>query len=60
MTISNHLGPVAGAASRGSKVIHTAKNLFCNVVSICNLVQEFNGLVSIKGQRKLALFTFNT
>ena len=40
---------------QGSKVIHTAKNLFCNVVSICNLVQEFNGLVSNKGQRKLAL-----
>ena len=30
----------------GSKVIHTAKNLFCNVPLICNLVQEFNGLVS--------------
>ena len=30
----------------GSKVIHTAKNLFCNVALICNLVQEFNGLVS--------------
>ncbi|HEV2479614.1 MAG TPA: hypothetical protein VGS79_08110 [Puia sp.] len=29
-----------------SKVIHTRKNLFCNVALICNLVQEFNGLVS--------------
>ena len=28
------------------KVIHTAKNLFCYVALICNLVQEFNGLVS--------------
>jgi hypothetical protein len=33
----------------------TNKNLFCTVGSICNLVQEFNGLVSNKGQRKLAL-----
>ena len=32
--------------SEGVKVIHTAKNLFCNVALICNLVQEFNGLVS--------------
>ena len=31
---------------KGSKVIHTVKNLFCNVALICNLVQEFNGLVS--------------
>jgi len=30
----------------GVKVIHTVKNLFCNVALICNLVQEFNGLVS--------------
>jgi hypothetical protein len=30
----------------GFKVIHTGKNLFCNVALICNLVQEFNGLVS--------------
>jgi hypothetical protein len=28
------------------KVIHTPKNLFCYVALICNLVQEFNGLVS--------------
>ena len=28
------------------KVIHTPKKLFCNVALICNLVQEFNGLVS--------------
>jgi|GEM_PF-3262792 len=31
---------------KGFKVIHTVKKLFCNVVRICNLVQEFNGLVS--------------
>jgi hypothetical protein len=31
---------------KGLKVIHTLKNLFCYVVLICNLVQEFNGLVS--------------
>ena len=35
-----------GRRSEGVKVIHTAKNLFCNVALICNLVQEFNGLVS--------------
>jgi hypothetical protein len=28
------------------KVIHRKKNLFCSVSHICNLVQEFNGLVS--------------
>jgi hypothetical protein len=28
------------------KIMHTVKNLFCYVVLICNLVQEFNGLVS--------------
>ena len=38
--------PRVGAWSEGVKVIHTAKNLFCNVALICNLVQEFNGLVS--------------
>jgi hypothetical protein len=35
-----------GRRCEGVKVIHTAKNLFCNVALICNLVQEFNGLVS--------------
>jgi len=35
-----------GRAKKGFKVIHTIKNLFCNVTLICNLVQEFNGLVS--------------
>ncbi len=43
---------------QGSKVIHTAKKLFCYVGSICNLVQEFNGLVSIKGPAKVGPFTF--
>ena len=28
------------------KFIHSIKNLFCYVALICNLVQEFNGLVS--------------
>jgi len=40
--------------------MHTAKKLFCNVVSICNLVAEFNGLVSIKGPAKVGPFTFYT
>jgi hypothetical protein len=44
---------------KGVKVIHTAKNLFCYVVSICNLVQEFNGLVSIKGPAKVGPFTLS-
>jgi hypothetical protein len=44
--------------SQERKVIHTSKKLFCNVVSICNLVQEFNGLVSIKGPAKVGPFTF--
>jgi hypothetical protein len=43
----------------GSKVIHTRKNLFCYVVSICNLVQEFNGLVSIKGPAQVGPFTLS-
>ena len=40
------------------KVIHTAKKLFCNVTLICNLVQEFNGLVSKGLASKLALLLF--
>lgn len=40
------LSTVFHALSEASKVIHTVKNLFCNVALICNLVQEFNGLVS--------------
>jgi len=35
-----------GGRDEAVKVIHTVKNLFCNVALICNLVQEFNGLVS--------------
>ena len=35
-----------GGRYEAVKVIHTVKNLFCNVALICNLVQEFNGLVS--------------
>jgi hypothetical protein len=36
----------------GAKVIHRGKNLFCYVAHICNLVQEFNGLVSKRVDRK--------
>jgi len=36
----------------GVKVIHRGKNLFCYVAHICNLVQEFNGLVSKRVDRK--------
>ena len=42
------------------EVIHRIKNLFCNVTHICNLVQEFNGLVSKGSIERLALFTFLT
>jgi hypothetical protein len=28
------------------KVIHRSKNIFCGVLQNCNLVPEFNGLVS--------------
>ena len=38
------------------KVIHSSKNLFCNVGHICNLVQEFNGLVSKGSIARLTLF----
>jgi hypothetical protein len=34
---------------REAKVLHKAKKIFCYVGSICNLVEEFNGLVSTKG-----------
>jgi hypothetical protein len=44
--------------SKAFKVIHTAKKLFCNVTLICNLVQEFNGLVSKGLASKLALLLF--
>jgi len=40
------------------KVIHSGKNLFCNVGHICNLVQEFNGLVSKRVDRKVSPFYF--
>lgn len=38
------------------KVINSVKNLFCNVAHICNLVQEFNGLVSKGVSRKIDPF----
>jgi len=38
------------------KVIHREKNLFCSVSHICNLVQEFNGLVSKGVNRKIDPF----
>ena len=40
------------------KVIHRGKNLFCYVAHICNLVQEFNGLVSKRVDRKISPFYF--
>ena len=36
--------------------MHSTKNLFCNVTQICNLVQEFNGLVSKGVNRKIGPF----
>ena len=33
------------------EVIHSRKNLFCNVGHICNLAIEFNGLVSKRVSR---------
>jgi hypothetical protein len=40
------------------KVMHIQKILFCNVGSVCNLVEEFNGLVSNKGWLLPALSFF--
>ena len=40
------------------KVIHSIKNLFCYVALICNLVQEFNGLVSKGSAAMLTLLLF--
>jgi len=42
----------------GLKVIHSGKNLFCYVAHICNLVQEFNGLVSKRVDREISPFYF--
>ena len=36
--------------SNDPKVFNKRQKLFCTVAAICNLVQEFNGLVSNKGQ----------
>lgn len=44
--------------SWGKILVHINKKLFCFLRSICNLVLEFNGLVSNKGQRELALLHF--
>ena len=41
-----------------AKVIHSSKKLFCYVGQICNLVQEFNGLVSKRVDRKISPFYF--
>jgi hypothetical protein len=38
------------------KVIHSRQNIFCYVVHICNLVPEFNGLVSKGVNRKIDPF----
>lgn len=40
------------------QVMHSIKKLFCNVMQICNLVQEFNGLVSKGVNRKIGPFYF--
>lgn len=39
--------------------MHTVKNLFCYVALICNLVQEFNGLVSKGSAAMLTLLLYN-
>lgn len=41
------------------KVIHSNKKLFCKVMQNCNLVQEFNGLVSKRVNQKIGPFYFN-
>jgi hypothetical protein len=41
------------------KIIHSIKNLFCYVALICNLVQEFNGLVSKGSAAMLTLLLFS-
>lgn len=38
------------------KVIHRKENIFCNVLQNCNLVPEFNGLVSKGVNRKIGPF----
>jgi len=43
--------PAAGTRKKLLKVIHRVKKLFCYVAHICNLVQEFNGLVSKRVDR---------
>ena len=58
LIIYKHFRACFGSSSEGVKVIHTAKNLFCNVALICNLVQEFNGLVSKGLAITLALLLF--
>ncbi len=44
---------------RAMKVIHSNKKLFCKVMQNCNLVQEFNGLVSKRVNQKIGPFYFN-
>lgn len=39
-------------------IIHRRKKLFCKVTHICNLVQEFNGLVSKRVNRRIGPFYF--
>jgi hypothetical protein len=36
--------------------MHIAKKLFCKVAQNCNLVSEFNGLVSKRVGRKISPF----
>lgn len=40
------------------KVFNKAEKLFCTVAAICNLVQEFNGLVSTKGSASAGPLVF--
>jgi len=42
------------------KVINRSKNLFCNVAQICNLVLEFNGLVSKGSVERLTFLLFKS
>ena len=40
------------------KVFNKREKLFCTVGAICNLVQEFNGLVSTKGSASAGPLVF--
>jgi hypothetical protein len=44
--------------SNDPKVFNKRQKLFCTVAAICNLVQEFNGLVSTKGSASAGPLVF--